>query len=249
MNICLIGNSHASGAYALLRDGKTPYDVDYFIERSAGTSCLKIKESLESDVVDVKNVMLTHSKPVNASRYGAFAIFSMGFSFGRCVELYRDYAPDSQPNEKAKFVVSDSFFDAAIKSVLFESKAVRIMRILRDFSDRPIILVPQPLPLEWAATRILRRTQVFADALRNNFIEHIYCSYMSVIKELRDEGFIILDQPDESLASKYFTRSKFGLADPADERPDSLYSRGDFFHANKSYAQIVLKDIGIALQG
>lgn len=243
MKICLIGNSHASGAYSLIKNGISTFEIDFFLERSSGNSCLKVIDDSEDEVVEIEDVMLTRLAPVKTSRYDAFAIYSMGFSFGRCVEIYRDYAPDAYRNEKAKYLVSDDFFDAAIESILLESKAVRIMRALRSFSDRPIILVPQPLPLEWAVTRSLRRTEVFAEALKKDFLEHVFKVYATVIDKLRREGFVVLEQPRETLTLKYFTLSEFGLADPADDRPDSLYARGDFFHANQAYAKIVLKDL------
>lgn len=247
MKICLIGNSHASGAYGLLKGSNAPVDADFFLERATGTACLKIAGDAEGDTIEFKDVMLARLVPVKASRYDAFSIYSMGFSFGRCVEIYRDYAPDCHPNENAKFLVSDDFFDAAVESILLESKAVRIMRALRFFSSRPITLVPQPFPMEWAPTRSLRRTEVFADALKQNLLERIATVYARVIGKLKDDGFIVLEQPLETLASKYFTLSEFGLADPSDDRPDSLYARGDFFHANDAYAKIVLKDLARAL--
>ncbi|CAB3676136.1 hypothetical protein LMG26690_01337 [Achromobacter animicus] len=247
MKLCVIGNSHASGAYSLLSHGTGAFEADFFLERATGKASLKIAGEVGA-AVEIDDVMMARLVPVRTQKYDAFAVYAMGFSFGRCVEMFRDYAPDGHPNSKAKYLVSDAFFDAAVQSILLDSKAVRIVRALRSFSNAPIVLVPQPLPMEWAATRSLRRTEVFADALRQNALQRVLRIYSETVERLRGDGFTVLGQPTETLASEHFTLSEFGLADPNDNRADSLFSRGDFFHANERYAGAVLTSLATALR-
>jgi hypothetical protein len=247
MKLCLIGNSHMSKTYSLLTERKSSeLDVlpTFFLERAVGTTALKIQGAGEADVVSFEDVLLTRSRILKCSDYDAFVVFGMGFSLVSIAELWSSYRPYGHDREgSAEHLVSHEFFEHAARSLLHESKALRILRTIKSRSSQPVVLVPQPLPMEWAANGTFARTEVFKSLVQSGLKGYLLDIYRGAMDEARAEGIRVIDQPPATLSSDFFTLSAFGLADPEDASEGSLFSRGDFFHANERFAELTLKSL------
>jgi hypothetical protein len=254
MKICFIGNSHMSRFYSLLTEKKPALEEgaevpetispSFFLERAVGTMPLTIYGEGDGDGATFNDILLTRSRPLRCRDYEAFVTIGLGFSLISIIEFWGQYRPLHDIGAGPySHLVSDAFYQKAAASLLHESKAVRVLREIGKHTNKPRILVPQPYPMLWAQDGQTGRTGVFKFISDSGLLEAAGALYERIVNEIETSGIIVQRQPPETQANVYFTKNEFGLADPQDTSEGSLFSRGDFFHANTAFAELTLASL------
>jgi hypothetical protein len=123
------------------------------------------------------------------------------------------------------------------------SKAMRVLDALRLNTSKPVYYAQQPLPLEWVLDRPEDRLRFFRDLADSKDFDAFLAEYQDRLVQLGAGRGYVLAQPESTLGRPGFTQNRFGLADTADLSPDSTYSKGDYFHMNAQYGELVVDQL------
>jgi hypothetical protein len=168
----------------------------------------------------------------------------MDFSIESVFRIFDNFSPDLCPEETKNQLVSTSFFSKASHSVLENSKAVRIIKSIRSFSNKPIFLIPQPRPMKWASEGSIKKTEVFRKIDKSSckdYLSEVYAETIDLIKT--KYNVTLITQPQDTIENKIFTKNMYGLADLNNKNENSLFTRGDHFHANELYANVIWQEL------
>jgi hypothetical protein len=239
MRICFIGNSHLGHAgravRALLKD--TPHEADLFIERSYGTESLAIRHGEGVDALARVPVDPRSGAEVRVEDYDAFVVVGLMFSLVRQVERSVDFQRDTYRGPRPGQIASEAMYQHYLDGLFDATKARLVMDTLRRVTDRPVWLVPQPLPLSWVRHRTGERFEVFGDLYACGEAERTLADFNRQVERVRQRGVQVLPQPVSTVVDGMFTRDEYGLADPQDQSEESFYQRGDFYHMNADYGR------------
>lgn len=239
MRICLIGNSHLGHAgravRSLLRD--TPHEADLFIERSYGTEPLAVRSG--QDVARFERIPVDprSGAEVRVEDYDAFVVVGLMFSLIRQVEASVDFQRDTYRGPRPGQIASEAMYRRFLDGLFDATKARLVMDALQQVTDRPVWLLPQPLPLSWVRDREGERFEVFGNLYASGEVERTLADFQHQVDRVRERGVHVLAQPGSTVTDRMFTRDEFGLADPADQSEKSFYRRGDFYHMNADYGR------------
>lgn len=239
MRICFIGNSHLGHAgravRSLLRD--TPHEADLFIERSYGTEPLTIHNGAGTHRFDHIPMDPRLGTEFRVEDYDAFVVVGLMFSLIRQVEGSVDFQRDTYRGPRPGQIASEAMYQHYLDGLFDETKARLVMDTLQQVTDRPIWLVPQPLPLSWVRDRTGERFEVFGDLYAAGEADRTLADFHRQVERVRERGVQVLPQPESTIVDDMFTRSEFGLADPQDQSEKSFYRRGDFYHMNVDFGR------------
>lgn len=239
MRICFIGNSHLGHAGRAVRSllRERPHEADLFIERSYGTAPLTLRRDDEVHHLDRIPVDPKGGVEVDVADYDAFVVVGLMFSLVRQVEACVEFQRDTYRGPRPGQIVSEPMYQHFLDGLYDATKAVLVLDLLQRLTDRPVWLVPQPLPLSWVRHRTGERFEVFGDLHAAGEAERTLQDFRRQVARVRERGVAVLDQPASTVVDRMFTRDEFGLADPADESETSFYRRGDFYHMNAQYGR------------
>lgn len=239
MRICLIGNSHLGHAgravRSLLRD--TPHAADLFIERSYGTEPLTIHSGEGAHRFEHIPMDPRLGTEVRMEDYDAFVVVGLMFSLIRQVEASVDFQRDTYRGPRRGQIASEAMYQHFLDGLFDATKARLVMDTLQQATDRPVWLIPQPLPLSWVRNRTGERFEVFGDLHASGETERTLADFHRQVERVRERGVQVLPQPESTVEDEMFTRDEFGLADPQDQSEKSFYRRGDFYHMNVDYGR------------
>ena len=248
MRICFVGDSHlghVKPAWDEMAEQYPRLEVDFKIERTYGDKPLVIRDTGagELDTPSVlEDVKVSYSETLDCARYSVFVVFGMHYSMNTLARSYPRFRSDAQ-TQGAAYMLSEAAYQASANDLLMSHKAGRVVRELRARTDKPVVYVQQPHPLEWIADRADLDFPFFRDLVANTDDSLLEETYVQSLEHLRSRGVQVRPQPAQTRSGNIFTRPEFGLADPADTSPESPYSRGDYFHMNKAYGLLALADL------
>ncbi|MBP2414033.1 hypothetical protein JOF48_002832 [Arthrobacter stackebrandtii] len=249
MRICFVGDSHlghVKPAWDELAQAHPQLSVDFKIERTYGENPLVIRDSGlgEQDVPAVfEDIRLVYGEILDCARYEVFVVFGMHYSMNTLARTYPRFCSDHQARGAGTYMLSREAYQASANELLMSHKAGRIIRALRARTDKPIVYVQQPLPLEWIAARSDLDFGFYQDVLGNADDAGLAAVYANSLAHLDTLGVHVRPQPAATRSGNIFTQARYGLADAADTSPESLYSRGDYYHMNKDYGLLALDDL------
>ncbi len=249
MRICFVGDSHlghVKPAWDELAQAHPQLAVDFKIERTYGEKPLVIRDSGlgEHDAPSVfDDIRLVYGEVLDCARYEVFVVFGMHYSMNTLARTYPRFRSDHQAQGAGAYMLSGEAYQDSANELLMSHKAGRIIRALRARTDKPIVYVQQPHPLEWIAARGDLDFGFYRDALGNGDDAGLAAVYSRSLEQLKQLDVHVRPQPTATRSGNIFTQARFGLADPADVSPESLYSRGDYYHMNKDYGLLALDDL------
>ncbi|GHD13321.1 hypothetical protein [Zhihengliuella salsuginis] len=245
MRIAVIGNSHLGHMAEPARAAADPVgaSVDFFIERTYGTAGLGVRDA-GGDVVRMPSIRLVAEADagtvVDVEAYDAFVVVAFGISAISLVDAAQKYQRDTYRGWLPQFILSEAMFREYLDAVMERTKGFRLLRLLRERTDKPIWLIPQPYPLAWAAEREGDKFARYADLRAAGEQGRVRADFEAQLGRLAGIGVQIFHQPEETMEDTCFTRPEYGLADPADAGEGSFYVRGDFYHMNKRFGEAVM---------
>ncbi|NVM94848.1 hypothetical protein [Arthrobacter wenxiniae] len=236
---------HVKPAWDELADGYSHLYVDFKIDRTYGDKPLVIHDSSaggDDAQVVFDDIRLTYGEDLDCNRYEVFVVFGMHYSVNTLARTYPRFRSDQQA-AGGSYTLSRAAYQASANDLLMSHKAGRVITELRARTDKPIVYVQQPFPLEWIADRSDLDFGFYADIVANADDSSIRAAYEQSLEHLRSMDVHVRPQPARTLSGEMFTLGRYGLADSQDSSPDSLYSRGDYYHMNKEYGLLALDDL------
>jgi len=189
------------------------------------------------------DIQCSHRNEVPIEEMDCFYISGLGYSFDRIGKIYTKFRCSEQTQNSNAYLLSDAAYEASVQDNFDQSVARRLMEILRGVTDKPIVYLQQPYPLEWAATREMPSAGYFREIATRGDWTSILRWYEAMLSRLEVSGYPVLKQPNLTLKSPGLTFSKYGRADPSDTSPESAYSKFDYFHMEKEYGALVLQQL------
>ncbi|PCI59176.1 MAG: hypothetical protein COB37_12010 [Kordiimonadales bacterium] len=183
------------------------------------------------------------SDKLKPGSFDAVILFSLGFNFHQAEAIYRTHRTlDFNGSATAEHLVSADCFRAALRSLLEDSLAVKLVRQIRQISDVTIMLSLQPYPSEailkdgWKGWTTLKAE---GDV---GLLQETYISAAADIAEA--ERFDVIYQPVDTLNSEGFTKQDFcENARRLDLAAGDVHPVKNYTHMNADYGERVLQQL------
>ncbi|WP_458108815.1 hypothetical protein M1D51_05290 [Arthrobacter sp. R3-55] len=214
----------------------------FHIERTYGTLPLTLNSG-STKVAEFSDITCAYSADVDLTSFDAFIIFGMHYSLAALAKTHSKYRSAENRGNSGAYLLSKPAYNAMTDELYQFSKAKRVIDAVRENSNRPVFYAQQPMPLEWIVDRQDRNLGFFKTIVDSGDIDQLLDTYDAMLNRLEGEGVRVLRQPTQTLAQPGFTKSQYGLADVDDQTPDSPYMKGDYFHMNSQYGELVTQDI------
>jgi len=242
MRICFIGNSHLGHAGRAVRSllRGTGHEADLFVERSYGTEPLTVRGADREQRLPRIPLDPRGNTVVDMEAYDAFVVVGLMFALIRQVERSVEFQRDSYRGPRPGQIASEEMYQHYLDALFDATKATQVLDTLTAATDRPVWLVPQPLPLSWVRDRPGERFEVFGSLWQAGEADRTLGDFDRQVRRVEERGINVLRQPESTVVDRMFTHDRFGLADPADTSEKSFYTRGDFYHMNVDYGREVM---------
>ncbi|MCD4852200.1 hypothetical protein LN996_15390 [Arthrobacter sp. AK01] len=214
----------------------------FHIERTYGTLPLTL-QSGSTKVAEFPDITCAYSADVDLNSYDAFIVFGMHYSLTALAKTHAKYRSAENKGNNGAYLLSKPAYSAMTDELFQFSKAKRVIDAVRKNSNLPVFYAQQPMPLEWIIGRQDRNLGFFKSIVDSDDIDQLLDTYGVMLNRLEDEGVRVLRQPPQTLAEPGFTKSHYGMADVEDQTPESPYTKGDYFHMNSHYGELVTQDI------
>lgn len=248
MKVCFIGNSHLGPIAAVshtVAAEEPGTKIASFISRTYGTVPLKVIAEADAEVFPfVKIDVRTGADSVlSLDDWDAIVVVGFGFSLIRLVERWGHFQPDSLAADLGGHYLVQEFANDSDDECMDTTQAVRLIRRLREMTVKPIYLVPAPLPAEWAAERDGQSFEPFRKLREAGDEKRSLSAFDRQLRRLPGRRIKPVRQPASLTTGGMWTPSEFCLGRPEDNEEGSFYARGDFYHMNKEFGEIYLREI------
>lgn len=241
MKLAIVGNSHAGKLFTAWKEQhrkKLDSSVDFFVNRSTGNYPLHLIGDQKS--WSFNDLKLIEDTPLVLNSYDAILIVGLGLGFSTLIHHYRQYRALSHRDRNAQFLVSDSFFELMTQEVLRDTDAYKVAYAAAEGGASNIYVMPQPYPMHWVLARDGENYDVFRRLVSTGDAELLNQSFRNALLS-HEPRIHFFEQPAETVNDQFFTRSELALGGTEGANdPGSLYSRGDYHHANADYSRIIL---------
>lgn len=245
MKLCFVGDSHLGHIMPVWKE-KAASDpsmrAGFHIERTYGTLPLTLVNGGER-VAEFTDITCAYSAEIDLNSYDAFIVFGMHYSLTALAKTHSSYRSAQNRGNAGAYLLSDSAYIAMTSELFQLSKAKRVIDALIRNTRKPVFYAQQPMPLEWVIERPEENLTFFRKIVESGDIHQLLASYENMLTALELEGVRLLRQPSQTLSMPGFTKAQYGLADTSDQSPESPFSKGDYFHMNSSYGELVTSDI------
>lgn len=186
---------------------------------------------------------------IRPADYDALVIAACSYGPIAVMNLYREMSFFGL-NRKSPNVMSRDRFMAAARYALNATAAMHICGLWRQQSDKPILLVPNPLPSEAGfhdqqqlKMRIWQLCRESADE------ETLLALFSGVTAELEVKlGFTFIPQAELTRQSAISTKAAYCENAVSVLNPQELaHAEDDYFHMNDAYGEAMWKEIAVAL--
>ncbi|MEE2528804.1 hypothetical protein V1639_07155 [Pseudarthrobacter sp. J75] len=219
--------------------------VGHYISRTYGALPLKVYSENDADVFSFVKIEDRPgvSSVLSLSDWDAFIVVGFGYSLVRLVEQWGAYQPDFLKADFGGHLLRADFASDYENHCMDTTQAVRLLHRLREMTSKPIYLVPAPLPAEWAAKRDGAKFDAWRAIHEAGDEAHAVAAYERQLRRLPGRRIKPIKQPQATISGTIWTRSEYALGQPNDAADDSFFARGDFYHMNKSFGEIALREI------
>ncbi|KPA21855.1 hypothetical protein shim_17400 [Shimia sp. SK013] len=241
--ICVMGNSHVAALKSGWEDGDVAgkgFVPTFFGALSDGMATLDVVDGevipRDTKAADFFCKISGENTGVKPEIYDAFLLAGMGMFPTPVFNNYRAFSTPSTHHDAPHFVS-----DAVIADTLWEgidgSMMMHCARTVRRVTDKPIFLAWQAFcseslfDIEWRATQM-------QPILDNSDQPFVRLMMDTVEARLKEEGFEVLNQPDETLRDGVMTKAEFSRGSVL-FRADNpkAHRENDVFHMNGIYGR------------
>lgn len=247
--ICVIGNSHIAAikqAWDELAPDHPGLKMSFFASGGMRLKDLKAddgKLAPSTQYLTERFYSDTGEKAIDPSQYDVFILVALGYGLTHIIFTALDYRADSMNTGLSpyKHLVSDACFKEAATDKLDGMAVTSVLRELRSLTDKPVILLAQPLP---SARKLYRcKTGQFKDIV--NYGDKLMDIWLEYGRKLsKDYRIKIVYQHPVTVKERFFTRGKFSGGVHLSEKLDD-YSRpappADMHHMNTNFGKLMIK--------
>jgi hypothetical protein len=239
--IAVIGDSHVSvlrvahkagvaGKRAVLR---------YFVQRSQGTTPLKIARSDAGVVAEIPDVQILapNDDTLQLEDFDVVVTIGFGFSVHYLARLYRHHRSEFHSDARSTQVLSDRAFHRLARATLDHSPAMRIRRVLLDAGARHVVIQAQPRVNETIVRSKEGPHLLYRAVTAHGDDARLDDTFGALLAEYAEEGVAVLDQPASTRTGRVFTADRWGveIREPGPRR--------DYIHMNGDYGALALEQI------
>jgi hypothetical protein len=194
-----------------------------------------------------------HTGPdLRLSDYDAFLIVGLRFNFQHATKVYTKHRLWQHATED-HYIISEKALQSSIKDQLSRTLAVDLARSLRQHTDKPIFLIPQPNPNEALKSMPLttdqlkelhERWQVF---FQDDVGIAVYSAFVRAAEAVADDlSAKFLPQPADTMTPVFTDHCyRVALKPKFEPNPGGAVPprEGDILHANPLFGHRVMKQI------
>jgi len=249
--VCVIGDSHTGALRRAVMDPSRPKPVESLRFFAAPTETWKHLRPQGGRLVagtdELRQSMAAHSHgrdSIELDQYDQFIVIGLGFAMAHMVGLYRMNCCDSIADPKRqKRRLSDGCFVAATAGLLLNTWAMRVARLIRSVTDKPITVVSTPNPAAGLPESYLPAGfPPFYDAVRDGVADAFGMLFRVACDRLaRQQNLRIVPPPPEVAENGVFNHREFSLLPEDIESVPERDRMGWMLHGNAQY--------GVALIG
>lgn len=244
MRIDFVGNSHLGTIAPALTKARGDREVAHFISRTYGSvDAVLVGDagSVELPFIQLEDTP-RYGAEIDARRADAVVAVGLNFSLVQMVKLWESFAPVDSIGEYGVPSLSDVVWNAYVDAAFDQIFMTRLLRLLLDAGAQQVIVIPQPAPAAWASQRDGERFALYGQLLASGDWNRVLADFARQVRRLEDAGARVYPQPLATLTDDGFTEDAYAMGDPSDTGADSFYSRGDFYHMNRSFATALASD-------
>jgi len=251
MRVCLIGNSHL-GCLKLGWDEIATRHSDTKVTffgtprrtilhlRARQHRLVPTTESVETSFMRTSDGLSV----IDPQLYDAFVICGLTVSSVLVMGLACRYTPDSLSHLSERHLVSDDFFKAILAEMNQASAGYKTAKRLRRITDKPILILPPPMPSEQITLKQPRLTKFQQDESGTRLATLVQEAVESLDKDVAE----FVWQPQQTLAHGVFTQHEFST-NSSRLLTDEKHSDDDAIHMNGEFGAAALTDILGRLKG
>ena len=262
MKLCVIGNSHVGMLRAAVRllEPDSP-EITFFAKAGAGLE----NATLDGSVISARDPDLRRAQArfgmpeaVDTAAYDAVILVAGTASIYSALAILQDHRvsgwpscaahtdPDQSPQ---KALISEAAFTAALTDLARAGVSHRYAQALRQASDVPIFLVPQPYPSERVFDSDRPREFGFQRARRHGEGAAIAACLARAIDAAFAPigGVTVLHQPPETVAHG-FTTARAYTRDAVRVDGDTAQHAADLLHVGPAFGAQVLARVYAELE-
>jgi len=252
MKVCAFGNSFMITIMEAIRASSLNGSVTF-----AGAWAGSFSISVADDVVKLGPgfhvSFAEHKGPdILLSDYDAFLIVGLRFNFQQAAKIYTRHRL-WQHATRDHYIISEKALHSSIKDQLSLTLAVDIARSLRQHTDKPIFLIPEPNPIEeiksipLTTDRLKKAHEHFQGVFQDEVGIEVYSAFVRAAEAVaNDLSAKFLPQPADTLTPVFSDnlyrvefKPKFAPV-PGITRPPM---EGDIWHLNSVFGHRVMKQI------
>lgn len=245
MRIDFIGNSHLGAMAPMLTRNRGEREVAHYISRTYGTTPAAVMG--HDGGVELPWIRLEESSRyghvVDLRRSDLVVLMGLRFSLVQMVSLWKHFHPVDVEADYASPALGPDLWDAYVDAAFDATDMMRVARRLPADRRARTVAVPQPAPARWAGRREGSAYQIYRRLVGTGDWGRVLSDFRRQMDRLEASGIEVFQQPEATLAAPGFTRDELAKGDPQDTREDSFYSRGDFYHMNNDFADLVAPEL------
>jgi hypothetical protein len=243
MRVCIVGDSHIGAlqlGWRALRDEFPGIEVtmfgaprDLFAELAVSGGRLVPS----GDQLREYFVRTSGGKTEIADDYDHYLVCGLNWAVRLLLPSIGKYRCEDQVVDR-RIPMSNDSYGRLVRDLLRDFIATEILVKLRQITDRPIDMIPAPMPSEAIPAQIFARVRESGDAGR--IAAHFLSAASSVAK---DAGAGFLEQPAETLSNPIQTLLGYsrGSIRTFKGNLDIAHGNADYQHMNAAYGALVLR--------
>jgi hypothetical protein len=170
---------------------------------------------------------------VEVDAYDAFLLIG-GFGFALAADICLSHRLPAYATEKHQ-LISEPALNAGIKAAMLSTLTPSLLRKLRSISDRPALIVTDPLP-----SSVITSVAQYSRRWTGDHLVDLQARYEEVLTELSDELDVpIYTQPPLTVDPPCFTAPEYAMDDP----------KHGITHTSSEFGAAVLREVAPRLVG
>ncbi len=245
--IGVIGNSHLSAFKLGWETAQTrfpEFELTFFGSTASSLRHLRVHDGClipTAEIVRDNLIWTSGGYDHIPGNHDAYIVVGMGFSFIHLMALLKNHrTPHNYDPDQGHQLISKRFFEGAMNETLTNSNAVRVLTMLKQITQSPIVYTPNP----FGTKEIL--TDKRYDFLAHESVRKYVFDYYQEAKNriLKTELCILKEQPVETIDAYMFTKSEYSRGSiKLKKGMRSPHNDNDYFHMNAHFGEISLEQI------
>jgi hypothetical protein len=257
LKLAVIGNSHVAAMKRAVDTKPLPKGVEltfFGASSSATASALRLdgrRLTPEIEQAKASYRLTAGADHVELDAFDVYALVGLGLEYRHVLTLFRNHVRHRHstlmPNSQ---VISEAFAEHYIGDAVAAAGGYALGRGIKEATGRPVLLVGAPCPSEeiLATSPFMR----FSAAVESDYPAILYDEYLARAVALADQAQLAFVPPNRrTMRYPGLTAAKYSVGSGEvgwTANTQGPRARGDHFHMNAEYGQVVVSDVVAAAQ-